>query len=140
MGELQTWLSDFLNDIGACAGTVHVRESDGLRLRAAKNIPDVVQQAVDWVPCGKGMAGLALERAQPVTTCNLKDDHSGSVRPGAKAVNAQAAVAMPVRNHEGAIVAVVGAAFAEARDIGENELQELALRAGSLTQLAAAQP
>lgn len=132
MNQLQTWLSDFLNDVGACAGTVHVCEGDGLRLRAAKNIPDAVQRVVDWVPCGKGMAGLALERGRPVTTCNLQDDSSGSVRPGAKAVNAQAAVAMPVRNGEGAIIAVVGAAFADARDIGESELQELALRASSL--------
>jgi hypothetical protein len=39
----------FLSEIDACAGTVHVLEAGGLRLAAAKNIPDVVQQAVRWV-------------------------------------------------------------------------------------------
>jgi L-methionine (R)-S-oxide reductase len=130
--ELQNWLTHFLNEIDACAGTVHVRNGEGLRLAAAENIPDAVQQVVLWVPSGKGMAGIALEQGEPVTTCNLRDDRSGSVRPGAKAVNAQAAVAMPVRNHEGVIIAVVGAAFAEERDIGEAELQKLAHQAASL--------
>jgi hypothetical protein len=79
------------------------------------------------------MAGLALERGEPVTTCNLSDDRSGNVRPGAKAVNAQAAVALPIRSRQGPIIAVVGAAFAEERDIGESELRDLEDRAASLT-------
>ena len=136
--QLEKWLTEFLSEIDACAGTVHVLEAGGLRLAAAKNIPDVVQQAARWVPSGKGMAGLALERGQPVNTCNLKNDSSGVVRPGAKAVDAQAAVAMPVRNPDGAIVAVVGAAFAAEMDIGGNELRELLHRARSLSSVLSA--
>jgi L-methionine (R)-S-oxide reductase len=136
--QLEKWLTEFLSEIDACAGTVHVLEAGGLRLAAAKNIPDVVQQTVRWVPSGKGMAGLALERGQPVSTCNLKNDSSGVVRPGAKAVDAQAAVAMPVRNQDGAIVAVVGAAFAAEMDIGGNELRELLHRARSLPSVLSA--
>lgn len=136
--QLEKWLTEFLSEIDACAGTVHVLEAGGLRLAAAKNIPDVVQQAVRRVPSGKGMAGLALERGQPVSTCNLKNDSSGVARPGAKAVDAQAAVAMPVRNQDGAIVAVVGAAFAAEMDIGGNELRELLHRAWSLPSVLSA--
>jgi L-methionine (R)-S-oxide reductase len=136
--QLEKWLTAFLSEIDACGGTVHVFEAGGLRLAAAKNIPDVVQQAVRWVPSGKGMAGLALERGQPISTCNLRNDSSGAVRPGAKAVDAQAAVAMPVRDQDGAIVAVVGAAFAAERDIGENELRELLDRARSLPSVLSA--
>lgn len=127
---LQIWLGDFLREAGATAGTVHLCESGGLRLRAAVNIPEPVQQVVAWVPSGKGMAGLALERGEPVTTCNLQDDRSGSVRPGAKAVNAQAAIALPVRDSAGAIIAVLGAAFAEEREIGAAEM----LRLGELAR------
>jgi L-methionine (R)-S-oxide reductase len=130
--RIQDWLTGFLGEIGAAAGTVHLSEDSGLRLAAAVNIPAVVEQAVAWVPSGKGMAGLALERGEPVQTCNLADDRSGNVRPGAKAVNAQAAVALPVRNPEGRIVAILGAAFAEEREIGESELQDLTNRARSL--------
>ena len=43
---------------------------------------------------GKGMAGLAWQHDKPIQTCNLKEDSSGQVRPGAKAVDAQGAVAV----------------------------------------------
>ncbi|MGI0087219.1 MAG: GAF domain-containing protein [Nitrosotalea sp.] len=130
--QFQEWLGLLLADIGAIAGTVHLCEGQGLRLAAAVNIPEVVQQAMNWVPSGKGMAGLALERGEPIKTCNLSDDRSGNVRPGAKAVNAKAAVAIPIRNRHGTIVAVVGVAFPDERDIGYSNLQELADRASSL--------
>src|SRR5437667_11081328 len=106
--DLQTWLEGWLREIGAIAGTVHIHENGGLRLAAAVNIPENVQQVVAWVPSGKGMAGLALQRNEPIQTCNLQDDRSGAVRPGAKAVNAQAAVAMPLHDSAGTILAVAG--------------------------------
>ena len=90
------------------------------------NIPDVVRKTVEYVPNGKGMAGIALHTGQPVQTCNLKDDTSGNVRPGARAVSAKAAVAIPVRDGSGAIVAVVGVAFNDERELPEQEVSELA--------------
>jgi L-methionine (R)-S-oxide reductase len=133
---MQSWLVNFLNEMGAVAGTVHLHENGGLRLAAAVNIPEKVQEVVAWVPSGKGMAGLALECGEPVQTCNLQDDRSGSVRPGAKAVNAQAAVALPVRDETGAIVAVVGAAFAGEREIEGTELERLESSARTLGAVA----
>ena len=130
--HLQSWLSALLKDAGAVAGTVHLHERGGLRLAAAVNIPERVQEVVAWVPSGKGMAGLALERGQPVQTCNLQEDRSGAVEAGAKAVNAQAAVAMPVRDRAGAILAVVGVAFAEEREIQGQELERLQDAAATL--------
>jgi L-methionine (R)-S-oxide reductase len=131
---LKSWLSSYLHQTGAVAGTVHWRTDGGLRLAAAVNIPPKVQELVAFVPTGKGMAGLALERGEPVQTCNLKEDNSGAVKPGAKAVNAQAAVAMPVRDAAGTIVAVVGIAFMEEREIQGEELQRL--EAGASTVVA----
>src|SRR3954447_20012596 len=129
----QGWLADFLEQEGGVAGTVHLHENDGLRLTAAVNIPPKVQEIVTWVPSGKGMAGLALERGESIQTCNLqRDDGSGAVKPGAKAVAAQAAIAMPVRDEAGAIVAVVGVAFAEEREIDSDETQRLERAAASL--------
>ena len=131
----QTWLAAFLSEAGAVAGTVHLHENGGLRLAASKNIPEKVQDIVEWVPSGKGMAGLALERGEPVQTCNLQEDRSGAVKPGAKAVDARAAVALPVRNQHGSIVAVVGAAFADDREIGGEELERLQRASASLATL-----
>lgn len=131
----QSWLATFLNEAGAVAGTVHIHENGGLRLAAAQNIPKKVQEIVTWVPTGKGMAGLALERGEPVQTCNLQEDRSGAVKPGAKAVDARAAVALPVRNQQGSIVAVVGAAFADDREIAGTELERLQSASASLASL-----
>jgi len=125
VNETDEWLSHLLTHVGAVAGTVHVREGGGLRLMSAVNIPDVVKKAVEFVPAGKGMAGIALDTGRPVQTCNLKDDSSGSVRPGAKAVSAKAAVAMPVRDGSGHIVAVVGVACNDERELPEQEITEL---------------
>ena len=104
---VQTWLEDFVRSQNGAAGSVHLYETGGLRLAASVNIPPMVQEIVAWVPSGKGMAGLALERGEPVQTCNLqRDAGGGGVMPGAKAVNAQAAIAMPVRDRGGSIIAV----------------------------------
>jgi len=133
---VQVWLAAFLSGAGAVAGTVHLHTAGGLRLAAAVNIPPPVRQAVQWVPSGKGMAGLALERGVPVQTCNLREDRTGAVKPGARAVNAQAAVAMPVRDRAGAIVAVVGAAWMDEREIQGAELERLQAAAASLADVA----
>ena len=118
---------------GGVAGTVHRREaSDMLALAAAVNIPPPVQEIVHQVPRGKGMAGLAFDQNEPISTCNIKDDATGRVRPGAKAVNAQAAVAFPVHDAQGAVRAVVGIAYAESRELKQSELDDLAAKASSL--------
>jgi L-methionine (R)-S-oxide reductase len=131
----QAWLVGFLNSVGAAAGTIHLHTGGRLRLAAAVNIPPPVKQAVEWVPVGKGMAGLALERGEPVQTCNLQEDRSGAVKPGARAVNARAAVAMPVRDPDGAIIAVVGAAWMDEREIQGAELERLQGAAASLVDV-----
>jgi L-methionine (R)-S-oxide reductase len=123
--ELELWLKNVLAELNATSGTVHIHENGGLRLAAAVNIPPPVQQIVQWVPNGKGMAGLALQRREPVRTCNLQEDSSGNVKPGAKAVNAQAAIAIPVQNVDGEVLGVVGIAFQEEREFTNADLEEL---------------
>ncbi len=119
------WLARTVTRAHGVAGTVHVVDGDGLRLLAAINIPPAVREAVEYVPRGKGMAGIALNSGQPVQTCNLREDQTGNVRPGAKAVAAKAAVAVPVRGSSGAVVAVVGIAFSDEREIPDQEVQAL---------------
>lgn len=129
------WLAEYLRTVGAVAGSVHFVEGVGLRLAGAVNLPEKVQAVVEWVPRGKGMAGQALERGEPVFTCNLKEDSSGALRPGAKAVDAQAGVAMPVRNGSNVIVAIVGFAFAEQRDFTKADLEAFAVTTMGLVAL-----
>jgi hypothetical protein len=128
----QIWLESYIREAGAVAGTVHRTEEGGLRLTASHNIPAKVCEVVAWVPAGKGMAGQALVRAKPVSTCNLKDDPSAAVRPGARAVDAQAAVALPVADSGGRVMAVVGIAWADSRDLSVAEVDQLTARAASV--------
>ncbi len=82
----------------ADSGTIHMLEPDGvLHLKAAsEGLPDAVLAIVRTVPVGKGMAGLAVERGQPVGACNIQADSSGDVRPGARATGMEGAVVVPI--------------------------------------------
>jgi len=128
----QSWLEGFVQAHGGVAGTVHTLSADDadlLVMGASFNIPPPVVAVTQRIPRGKGMAGLALERNTPVQTCNLKSDDSGDVRPGAKAVAAHAAVALPVHDAAGTVRAVVGIAFPDERELGDSELATLAAAA-----------
>lgn len=129
---LETWLRDFIGSHGGVAGSVHELEGELLTLRASLNLPPPVVAATRTIPKGKGMAGLAWEREKPVLTCNLKTDDTGDVRPGAKAVQAAAAIAIPVTDASGAIRAVVGIAFREERDFSDEDLSAFESAAGAL--------
>ena len=130
--QLSNWLENFLAQYKATSGTVHLHENGGLRLAASVNIPPPVQQIVAWVPNGKGMAGLALQRNAAVQTCNLQEDRSGDIKPGAKAVNAQAAIAIPVPDAEGGVRAVIGMAFQEEREFSSADIEQFTGAASTL--------
>jgi hypothetical protein len=132
--NLEVWLSSFLAANGGVSGTIHLFQEGGLRLASAVNIPEKVQQIVAWVPNGKGMAGLALQHGIPIQTCNLKEDESGAVKPGAKAVDAKGAVAIPVKTFDGTVRAVIGIAFTEERQFTEADLAALTAAAAALPQ------
>jgi len=132
-GDAQAWLETFVRESGGTAGTVHLLTSpDELTLAAAVRIPEPVKQIVQRVPRGKGMAGLALERDEPISTCNIKTDATGQVRPGARAVDARAGVALPVHDPSGNVRAVVGVAFTDEKTLSDAELRDLARAAHTL--------
>ena len=70
------------------------------------------------------MAGLAWLRGEPVSTCDLATDATGDVRPGARAVAAQAAVAVPVFEGDG-LRAKRGASDDERLAEGQSEARTL---------------
>ena len=128
----QEWLELFLAKHDGVAGTVHVQRGEDLYLTAAHNIPPPVVAIVTHVPRGKGMAGVAQVRKAPVQTCNLQTDETGNIKPGAKAVSAQAAIALPVFDDKGDVRAVVGIAWNTEREIGPEEEQTLMMQAAAL--------
>lgn len=134
--KLQLWLQGFIEREGAVAGTVHELRTGTapsvLELVASVHIPASVIEATRTIPKGKGMAGIAWEQERPVQTCNLKTDDSGNVRPGARAVDAQAAVAIPVHDAQRQLRAVVGIAFRGERELSASELERLEKAAAEL--------
>src|ERR687894_164471 len=121
----QEWLELFIVQHDAVAGTVHVQRGEDLYLTAAHNIPPQVIAIVAHVPHGKGMAGMAQLKKEPVQTCNLQTDETGNIKPGAKAVDAQAAIALPVLDEAGTVRAVVGIAWSKEGEIGSAEEQAI---------------
>lgn len=126
------WLLKFVECHGGVSGTIHLLEGEMLTLSAALNIPPHVRELVARIPRGKGMAGLAWERDEPVVTCNLKEDNSGNVRLGAKAVNAGSGVALPVRDSCHKIRAIVGIAYKDPQELSQAEIDTLLSEAATL--------
>jgi L-methionine (R)-S-oxide reductase len=134
MPDFAAILRDALSAADCKTGTLHVfeRASGALKLMAHVGLPAPVAKIVESVPVGKGMAGVAAERRQPVQTCNLQTDNSRDIRPGAKAVPVQASIALPILT-DGQLRGVLGLAKAEAHQWSETEIQaleELAARIG----------
>lgn len=130
----QEFLESLLRSVDGVAGTVHEQRGEDLYLTAAHNIPPPVIAIVAHVPHGKGMAGVAQVKKQPVQTCNLQTDDSGTIKPGAKAVNAQAAIAVPVLDDDGGVRAVVGVAWAHERELDSEFEQSVMRMAAALPQ------
>src|SRR5262245_1943770 len=130
--SINEWLKELLGRHHAVAGTVHKVSGDHLEICAAVNIPPKVQEVTAVIPMGKGMAGLAWQHDKAIQTCNLKEDASGAVKPGAKAVDARAAVALPVHDGSGTIRAVVGLAWMDERELPDAEIKAIAADANGL--------
>ncbi len=130
-----SWLRDFLGRHDAVAGSVHVVDGDQLSIAAAHNLPPKVIELTGTIPLGKGMAGLAWQHDKAIQTCNLKEDTSGAVKPGAKAVDGKAAVALPVHDGAGVVRAIVGLAWMDERELSVDEIAVLDLDAKSLPEV-----
>jgi signal transduction protein with GAF and PtsI domain len=119
-------LAAIVRHLKADSGTIHLVGGDGLLHLAAATpgFPDVVLQTIRTIPVGKGMAGLAVERRQPVDACNIQTDQSGDVRPGALATGLAGAIVVPIMRGDEAIGAL-GVANRAARTFSEAEIGEL---------------
>ena len=129
--DIPTVLDAAVAHFGCQAGTVHLLRDGVLKLAARKNIPDAVAVIVETVPIGKGIAGLAAQRLQPITICNLQTDTSGQAKPGAKATGMEGSLAVPMIV-DGNLRGVLGIAKATAYDWPEEETALLTQLANAL--------
>jgi GAF domain-containing protein len=120
--NVHTALREILRHFSAQAGTVHWLDlqSGLLTLAAHQNIPPHIAEIVGTVPVGKGIAGLAAQRREPISICNLQTDTSGQARPAAKSTGMEGSLAVPMLV-EGELRGVLGVAKAEAHDWTSDE-------------------
>ena len=85
---------------------------------------------MDVIPVGKGMAGIAAERKQPVQVCNLQTDDSGVARPSAKLTQMEGSLAAPMLV-DGDVRGVLGIAKPTAYDFSDAET-DLLMAVGAL--------
>ena len=109
-------------------GTVHLMDATGmLKLTAHRGLPPPVVEKVAVIPVGKGMAGIAAERKEPVQVCNLQTDDSGVVRPGAKLTQMEGSIAVPMMAgpDESQVVGVLGVAKPVAYEFTQEQADTL---------------
>ena len=120
-------LAKILGEIRAETGTVHRLGQDGLLHleEYAGSIPENLLPVIRRIPIGKGMAGLAAERGEPVQTCNLQTDKSGDARPQARSTGMRGSICVPMARN-GELVGVLGVAVAHEREFSDAEAGWLA--------------
>ena len=126
---MQEKLEAIVRDFGADTGALHVREGDLLHLRAHVGLPPQVVAMVSRVPVGKGMAGLAVERDEPVSTCNIQTDTTGNVRPGARETGVNGAIVVPVRGPQGEVRGSIGIGVHRVHEYSADETERLIIAA-----------
>ncbi len=122
--SLELVLTLILSEFGAESGTIHFLCDGILLLVAHVGIPQPVLDKIERVPIGKGMAGLAAQRLEPVQVCNLQTDDSGVARAGARATAMKGSIAVPILV-EGELRGVLGIAKADEHEWSAYEQRDL---------------
>lgn len=122
----QQLLSAIISSFGCSTGTIHILDKDSklLKLQAQQGIPDFLLPKMTEIPIGKGMAGIAAERRQPVEMCNLQTDDSGVARPAAKETKVEGSIAVPMLL-DGELFGTLGIAKPVPYDFTEDEQEAL---------------
>jgi putative methionine-R-sulfoxide reductase with GAF domain len=98
LNNWQEVLSVILSSFDCTTGTIHILQphTAQVKLEAHQGIPEFLIPKLSEIPVGKGMAGIAAERRQPVEMCNLQTDASGIARPAAKETRVEGSIAVPM--------------------------------------------
>ncbi len=125
-------LDAILTHFGCQVGTIHfLDDHDGkLKLAAQKGVPESILNRVQMIPVGKGMAGLAAQRGEPVQICNLQSDESGQAKTGARSTQMEGSISLPMML-EDRVRGVLGVAKPEVYEYSQEEI-DLLLELGRL--------
>ena len=138
--DMDGTLERILEQLGCATGTIHRLGPAGqLELVAQRGLPDQLLPRVQSIPIGKGMAGLAAQRREPVQVCNLQTDCSGSAQPAARMTGMGGSIAVPVLAGD-ELCGVLGVATAAAHEFSPEEIAFLNRIAVRLAQRLRREP
>ena len=122
----QEVLTTVISTFDCTTGTIHfLDEKSGLlKVRAHQGIPPFLIPKLSEIPIGKGMAGIAAERREPVEMCNLQTDDSGVARPAAKETKVEGSIAVPMLLN-GKLYGTLGIAKPVPYDFTKKEVADL---------------
>lgn len=103
-GDATAWLDEVLSAFHCQTGTLHRADGEFLDLVVHRGIPEFLMPKITRIPFGKGIAGAAAERREPVELCNLQEDLGGVARPDARQTQVSGSLAVPVLSPDGATV------------------------------------
>jgi L-methionine (R)-S-oxide reductase len=124
--DWQAVLDACIADFSGSTGTLHrIDPADGLlKLVAQRGIPPQLMPMVQAIPVGKGIAGVAAERREPVELCNLQQNLGGVAKEGARQTNVQGSLAVPCL-HGDELRGTLGVGMMVPHDFSEEEKARL---------------
>lgn len=129
MDETDTFkalLKGLLDETGCQTGTLHRTTPDGasLALVCEIGVPEALLDRISQIPIGKGIAGAAAERKEPVTLCNLQQDLGGVAKPDARMTGVSGSVAVPIFavSQPGAVAGTLGIGKHQPHDFTQQEI------------------
>ncbi len=131
METTNTWnqrLSGILSEFGCQTGTIHRTMPDGATLSLVHQIglPDFLLEKISVIPFGKGIAGAAAERREPVELCNLQQDLGGVAKPDARKTGVSGSLAVPVISTESdQVIGTLGIGMVEPHEFSPEEKHRL---------------
>lgn len=122
----QKILDIVISNFDCTTGTIHTLDkgSNLLQLKAYSGLPAFLIPKMQQIPIGKGMAGIAAQRREPVEMCNLQTDNSGTARPAAKESKVEGSIAVPMMWNN-ILYGTLGIAKHITYDFTEEEVNEL---------------
>lgn len=131
MDTTTTWnqrLGGILAEFGCQTGTLHRTMPDGktLELVCQIGVPDFLLDKISVIPFGKGIAGAAAERREPVELCNLQQDLGGVAKPDARKTGVSGSLAVPVVSAESdQVIGTLGIGMIEPHEFSLEEKSRL---------------
>ncbi len=108
MDQILTLLNKVLEEFDCQTGTLHRAKDNFLHLVGQIGVPDFLMEKIRLIPFGKGIAGVAAEKKEPVELCNLQLDLGGVAKEDARKTGVSGSLAIPILAHSGEVLGTIG--------------------------------